>query len=76
MAASGALYILLTPSGSKLWRLKCRYNGSEKLLSIGPYPEISLLDARSQCDSAKALLRAGKDPGTEKSYKSSVRFKM
>ncbi|EPE98647.1 phage integrase [Rhizobium grahamii CCGE 502] len=66
LADSGGLYILLAPSGSKLWRLKYRYNGSEKLLSIGPYPEISLLEARSQRDSAKALLRAGKDPGTVK----------
>ncbi|WP_436283787.1 integrase arm-type DNA-binding domain-containing protein [Rhizobium sp. LjRoot258] len=36
---------------------------------MGPYPEISFLDARSQRDAAKALLRAGKDPGTEKATK-------
>lgn len=49
----------MSTSGGKLWRLKYRFNGTEKLLSIGPYPAVSLLDARKARDDAKAALRAG-----------------
>ncbi|MDK1489411.1 integrase arm-type DNA-binding domain-containing protein [Sinorhizobium sp. 7-81] len=60
------LFLFITKAGSKLWRLKYRFNGSEKLLSIGPYPSVSLADARQAKDDAKALLRAGKDPAIAK----------
>lgn len=36
------LYLLINPSGSRLWRLKYRVNGREKLISLGSYPEVSL----------------------------------
>lgn len=63
------LFLFITTAGNKLWRLKYRFNGSEKLLSIGPYPSISLADARQAKDDAKALLRAGKDPAVAKKLK-------
>jgi hypothetical protein len=37
----GGLFLLVAPSGSKLWRLKYRFDGKENLLSLGSYPEIS-----------------------------------
>jgi hypothetical protein len=43
---SGGLYLQVQPNGSKLWRHKYRQLGIEKKLSIGPYPEISLSEAR------------------------------
>lgn len=48
--------MLVTPTGSKLWRLKYRYLTTEKVLAIGSYPEVSLADARKARDDAKSLL--------------------
>jgi len=42
--------------------MKYRFAGKEKLLAFGPYPEVSLKDARDQRDDARRLLRAGADP--------------
>ena len=41
------LFLLVRPSGGKLWRLKYRINGREKKLGIGTYPEAGLAEARS-----------------------------
>ncbi|MCB0713825.1 MAG: tyrosine-type recombinase/integrase [Ignavibacteriae bacterium] len=66
MFDGGGLYLLVNPNGNKHWRLKYRYYGKEKLLSIGPYPLISLIEAREARDKAKKLLLDGTDPGLEK----------
>lgn len=66
LADSGGLYLLVTSSGSRLWRLKFRVEGREKKLTIGSYPEISLSDARKRRDGARELLAAGQDPAREK----------
>jgi integrase len=66
LSDSGGLYLLVTPAGGKLWRQKFRVDGREKKLAIGPYPEISLSDARKRRDEARELLAAGKDPSREK----------
>lgn len=60
------MFLLITPSGGKLWRFKYRVNGREKSLAIGSYPEISLSEARRQRDIAREALAAGKDPSAEK----------
>jgi hypothetical protein len=60
----GGLYVEIFPSGSKLWRLKyVRPNGRENKLSLGSYPEVSLLAAREKRDTARAQIRDGLDPG-------------
>jgi hypothetical protein len=66
LADGGWLFLLVNPSGSKLWRMAYRYDGREKTLSLGAYPEMSLKDARAKRDEAKALLAAGTDPGQQK----------
>lgn len=66
MADGGGLYLLITPAGGKLWRLKFRIDGREKKLSIGPYPEISLAEARRRRDEAREQIALGKDPAREK----------
>jgi integrase len=66
LADGGGLYLLVTPAGGKLWRLKFRVDGREKKLAIGSYPEISLADARRRRDEARELLAVGKDPSREK----------
>jgi len=59
----GGLYLFVTPSGGKLWRFKYRFDQKGKLLALGSYPEISLLDARQKRDEAKRQLLNGIDPG-------------
>jgi integrase len=60
------MYLLITPSDQRYWRLKYRLAGKEKVLALGVYPEVSLADARHRREEARALLAAGKDPNTEK----------
>jgi integrase len=60
------LYLHVTPAGSKLWRLRYEFGRKEKLLSIGPYPDVTLADARDRRDTAKRLLREGRDPSLER----------
>lgn len=60
------LYLLIKPNGSKLWNMKYRIGGKERKLSFGPYPEVSLSEARQARDEAKATLRTGKDPSLKK----------
>ncbi|MBU6395452.1 MAG: integrase arm-type DNA-binding domain-containing protein [Sphingomonadales bacterium] len=60
------LYLQVQPNGSKLWRMKYRLLGKEKKLSIGPYPEISLSEARRRRDKAREQLHSGLDPSREK----------
>jgi integrase len=59
----GGLYLVINPNGSKLWRLKYRFDGKEKLLSFGAYPAVSLKEARERRDEARKLLANGSDPG-------------
>ena len=59
----GGLFLMVTPSGGKLWRFKYRYDSKQKLLAFGSYPEISLLDARKRRDEARGQLAHGIDPG-------------
>jgi len=59
----GGLYLLVTPTGGKLWRLKYRFNKQERKLALGTYPEISLQDARKRRDDARRLLANDVDPG-------------
>lgn len=60
------LYVLVNPTGSKLWRWKFSYGRKEKLLAIGSYPITSLADARRARDNARRLLVSGVDPMAEK----------
>lgn len=62
----GGLYLFVSPAGSKTWRLAYRYEGKPKTIAFGPYPEISLAEARARRDSAKAILRDGRNPMAEK----------
>lgn len=62
VADGGGLFLLVTANGSKLWRLKYRVDGREKVLAFGAYPEISLARARERRQEAKALLADGVDP--------------
>ena len=70
--ASG-LYLAVQPSGSKLWRLKYRFGGREKLLSLGAYPETTLRNAREQRDDARKLLASGINPSQARKDESAAK---
>lgn len=59
----GGLFLLVTPSGGKLWHFKYRFDKKEKKLAFGSYPEINLLDARQRRDEARRQIAHGVDPG-------------
>ena len=68
------LYMLVTPSGSKLWRYKYLFDGKEKTLSFGPYPEVSLKDARAKRDDAREKIVNDVDPAiVKKALKETMR---
>ena len=60
------MYLLVTPHGGKAWRLKYRFQGKEKLLSLGTYPDVSLTEAREKRAAARKQIAAGIDPGEVK----------
>jgi integrase len=60
------LFLLITPSGGKYWRLKYFFGGKEKLLALGVYPEINLAEARERRAQARKVLATGNDPGEAK----------
>lgn len=60
------LFLLVKPTGSKLWRWKYRVDGKEKRLALGAYPEVSLKAARDARDAHRVTLKAGTDPGVVK----------
>ncbi len=61
----GGLFIEVARSGSKLWRLAYRFEGKQKLLALGSYPETSLARAREKRQEAKRLLQDGIDPSAK-----------
>lgn len=65
VADSGGLYLFVSKSGGKSWRLKYRFGGKERRLLFGSYPETKLAEAREKRDDAKRLLKQGRDPGYE-----------
>ena len=62
VADEKGLHLLVNPTGGKLWRMKYRFGGKEKLLSFGAYPDVPLIRAREKRDEARRLLAEGIDP--------------
>ena len=66
IADSHGLTLEINPNGSKLWRHRFRFNTKATMMSLGNYPEVSLLDARQYRDSNKQLIKQGINPVQEK----------
>jgi integrase len=66
MHDDGGLFLIVRPSGGKLWRLKYRHLGKEQQLSIGLFPEVSLKEARKRRDDARKMIADGISPAFEK----------
>jgi integrase len=67
------LYIEVSPSGGRWWRLKYRFDGKEKRLSLGVYPDVGLKEARERRDDARKLLTEGIDPSVNRRLQKSAR---
>jgi integrase len=66
MADGGNLYLLVTPSGGKLWRWAYRFDGKQKLMTFGKYPDVFLARARERHAVQRSLLSEGIDPMEQK----------
>ena len=66
LADEKGLYLLVTATGSKLWRLKYRIDGKEKKLALGAYPAVGLKEARAKRDDARKAAQSGSDPAVAK----------
>jgi hypothetical protein len=62
----GGLYLLITPSDHRYWRYQYRFEGRQKTLALGVYPDVSLQMARGRHRFARRLLADGIDPSTLK----------
>ncbi len=66
LADGGGLTLLVNPNGSKWWRLRYRFSGREKMLSVGVYPDVPLKQARDKRDSIRKLIASGIDPSAQR----------
>jgi integrase len=63
------LFLLVTPAGGRLWRLRYRIGKREKLISLGAYPDVPLKRARERRDEARRLIADDIDPSAERKAK-------
>lgn len=66
---SHRLYLLVTPSGGKLWRWNYSYDGKQKSMALGIHPLVSVAEARAKRNEARAILDEGRDPAIVKKLK-------
>lgn len=67
------LYLLIQPAGGKLWRFKYRFEGKQKALALGQYPDVSLTLARKRRDEAREAVAQGIDPGAVRKAEKTAR---
>ncbi len=67
------LYLEISPSGGKWWRLKYRFEGKEKRLSLGVYLDVGLKEARERRDAARKLVADGVDPSENRKAQKSAK---
>jgi hypothetical protein len=60
------LYLLVCSNGSKLWRFAYRFDGKQKQIALGAYPQVTLAEARDRREASRKLLANGKDPSIER----------
>jgi integrase len=66
LSDGSGLFLIVTPAGGRWWRFKYFFNGKEKSLSFGTYPDISLAEARNKRHEARNQVANGIDPGAER----------
>jgi len=70
---TGGLYMIVSPAGGRWWRFRYRFQGREKLLSLGVYPDVSLRAARDRRDDARKLVADNRDPSALRQAKKAAR---
>jgi hypothetical protein len=68
------LFLLVAPESGKLWRFRYRFDGKEKLLALGSYPDTSLKVARDRRDAARKQIAEGIDPSALRRDQKSARI--
>ena len=66
LSDGGGLFLLVSPTGGKLWRYSYRFDGKQKTLALGSYPDTGLKDARERHAEARKVLAGGIDPGEQR----------
>ncbi len=66
LSDGGGLFLLVKPTGGKLWRWKYRLQGKENLFAIGGFPQVSLAEARAAREKARILVKQGIHPAHER----------
>jgi integrase len=66
MGDQGGLYLQITETGSKLWRYRYRFDGKQKLLALGQFPDVALSEAREAHQQARKLVAGGVDPSAQR----------
>lgn len=74
LSDGGGLQLHLQPGGARSWRLAYRFDGKQKTVRLGAYPDVSLAEARRLREEAKAKVRAGVDPGAASAAPDQVTF--
>lgn len=74
IADADGLCLEVTPAGSKLWRYRYRFDGKAKMLALGAYPAVKLLEARTRRDKAREVLAHGSDPGEHRKAQQRARM--
>lgn len=69
LSDGGGLQLWVQPNGTRFWHLAYRFAGKQKMLALGPYPVVTLAEAREQRNDAQKLLRRGVDPAAERKQK-------
>jgi integrase len=67
------LFLFITPTGGRLWRFKYRYDGKQKLMALGQYPDVPLVLARERHAAARKLLATGVDPMAQRKAEKTAR---
>jgi hypothetical protein len=62
----GGLYLMVVPAGGRYWRYNYRFDGRQKTIALGVYPDVSLYRARARHQEARRLLANGVDPSAQK----------
>ena len=66
LSDGGGMFLLINPNGCRGWRFSFRFEGKQKQISFGVYPEVSLKEAREHRDKARKMLRDGINPSQAK----------
>ena len=62
LSAGLGLYLIVSPNGGKWWRFRYRFDGKQKEMSLGTYPDVSLKEAAQQRDDYRSMVKGGDDP--------------